>query len=157
MERLLERLDTLFRVLDASPWWVWPSAMVALALGSVGASLFFQPLSPEWVAWPGGGQLGDTCGMILLTGLPCPQCGMTRSWVHGVRGHWAAAFAYNPAGLLLLLWIVAGGFIGAIRLVTRDPHKLRASDGVFFGWIAVWFAIYAGGYALRLAGWNPLP
>lgn len=140
------------------PWWLWPTFLVVLAVSSVGASLFFRPLGTEWVAWPWGGQLGDTCGMIVLTGLPCPQCGMTRSWVHGIRGDLTAAFWFSPAGLALLGWIVAGGVVGAVRLATRDPDRWSPNNLVLFGWILFWLIpLYTLPYVARLAGYNPLP
>lgn len=149
-------IETLERL--RLPWWVWPASMVGMAVFSVAASLFFQPMGPEWVAWPGGGQLGDTCGMILATGQPCPQCGMTRSWVHGIRGDLISAFWFSPSGVALLGWIVVGGIIGAVRLITRNPLALRPSNGMLFGWVMFWLIpLYAGSYVLRLAGFNVLP
>ena len=32
------------------------------------------------------------CPFRRLTGLPCPGCGLTRAWLHALRGDWAAAF-----------------------------------------------------------------
>lgn len=43
------------------------------------------------------------CPFRLLTGLPCPGCGLTRSWVHLVHGQVGAAMAANPFGLVALL------------------------------------------------------
>ncbi|MCA9569358.1 MAG: DUF2752 domain-containing protein, partial [Myxococcales bacterium] len=101
---------------------------------------------------------GDTCGMIVVTGMPCPQCGMTRSWVHGIRGDLLQAFWFSPSGLALLGWIIGGGVVGAVRLVTRDPERLSPPDWALFGWVAFWLVpLYLVGYLLRLGGINPLP
>jgi hypothetical protein len=139
-------------------WWLWPAALVCLALVADGAALLLQPLGAEWVAWPTGGQFGDQCAMITQAGVPCPQCGMTRSFVYAVRGDLLASWFYNPAGLGLWLWLNAGGLVGASRLLVRDPRRLEPPTWLLVGWTLIWLVpIYGGGYALRLAGINPLP
>ena len=153
LERFLERMDAVLMV-----WWVWPTFLVGLAGVSVGAALFFVPLDDQWVAWPWGAQFGDTCGMIQATGMPCPQCGMTRSWVHGIRGDLVAAATFNPAGLALLAWIIGGGVVGAVRLATRDPNRLSPPDWLLYTIVLIWAGpLWLGVYVGRLAGWNPLP
>ena len=51
---------------------------------------------------------GGPCGMLIMTGFPCPTCGMTTAFAHAVRGQWAQAFWAQPAGFVL-----AAGTIGA--------------------------------------------
>ncbi len=46
------------------------------------------------------------CPMRLLTGLPCPGCGMTRAWLSVLRLDFAAAFAFHPLWPLPLLLVV---------------------------------------------------
>ena len=52
------------------------------------------------------------CPLRLLTGLPCPVCGMTRSFVytlHGRLGDAFAAHAFGPALVALAaVWLVLG-------------------------------------------------
>ena len=155
---MIELVQSFFDTLDRSPWWLWPACLLGMGVLSIFLSLFFQPMGMSWVQWPWGGQLGDTCGMIVATGLPCPQCGMTRSWVHGIRGDLQAAFTYNAAGLALLGWTITGGAIGAVRLITRNPKALQPPTWLLFGWISFWLVpLYLGGYVHRLMGYNPLP
>jgi hypothetical protein len=45
--------------------------------------------------------LPELCMSRRMFGLSCPGCGLTRSFISLVRGDVAAAWAYNPAGLLL--------------------------------------------------------
>ena len=40
------------------------------------------------------------CPFRRLTGLPCPGCGLTRSWVYLAHGRWGDAFAAHPFGLV---------------------------------------------------------
>lgn len=42
-----------------------------------------------------------SCPVALLTGFPCPGCGMTRAFIQLVTLHWAEAFNMNPA---IFLW-----------------------------------------------------
>lgn len=51
------------------------------------------------------------CPMVLLTGLPCPGCGMTRAAALFLRGQWLSAWRMHPFFYaLLLLAIVAAVF-----------------------------------------------
>ena len=50
---------------------------------------------------------GPPCLLRAATGIPCPLCGMTTGVVATVHGHWADAFAANPAAPLLVLAVVA--------------------------------------------------
>lgn len=53
-------------------------------------------------------QLGlPPCGFLLLTGSPCPGCGLTTAFAHGIRGHWWLAVNANPLGLALFLAVCA--------------------------------------------------
>jgi len=156
MERF-DRFAALVTSRDAA-WWVWPVVLVGLAVLADGLSLFFQPMGPEWVAFPNGKQFGDTCAMILTTGQPCPQCGMTRAWVHGVRLDLISAFFYSPSGIALLAWINIAGGIGAIRLITRNPRRFEPPAWLLFGWTLFWLIpLYVGSWILRIFGINPLP
>lgn len=47
------------------------------------------------------------CNMVLLTGLPCPTCGMTTAFAHAVRGRLFSAFIAQPAGAVLALAVMA--------------------------------------------------
>ena len=59
-----------------------------------------------------------------MTGLPCPACGMTRSWVYLMHGWWGHALAANALGVVLALAVIA---LGARRLSGAVPglHPAR--------------------------------
>lgn len=88
------------------------------------------------------------CPFRLLTGHPCPGCGMGHALVAGMRGDWAASFHYHPLGLPLLALWTAWLLWGGLNL-SRD----RAfSDGFVpalrrpaYSWaaLALVFAVYA--------------
>lgn len=140
-----------------APWWLWNAFMVGLAVSSLTAALLLTPGSDEFV-YLSGVRVGDTCASIQWFGIPCPQCGMTRSFVHGARFHVREAFLYNPAGYVLFLWFQLGGIIGAVRLAARDRRAVRIPWQVPFYFTIFWaVALWMVPYALRLYGINPLP
>lgn len=157
---MIERLDALLtRLLPkrAPPWWAWPAVLVLLAVGSLGAALVLQP-GPDEFSYVFGNRFGAECAFQTVTGHPCPQCGMTRSFVWGARGHLIRAALYNPAGLALFLWLQAGGVVGALRLIRRDPGAAEPPFSLLFGWTMLWLVgLYGIPWLLRLWGINPLP
>lgn len=108
---------------------------IALALRSWGLPL---PL------WP--------CPVRELTGIPCPTCYLTRSWMAAWRGDLAASLHWHPLGLPLLL--AAAGLTLALLLGRLPrPRRLIPLAGVASGTAAVVWLI-------RLWRWGhgePLP
>jgi hypothetical protein len=154
-EEFLEVVDKVAQW--RSPWWLWSGALVLLAVSSLLSALALQP-GPDEFVYLSGVRVGDTCASITFFGIPCPQCGMTRSFVHGARFHVARAIAYNPAGYALFLWFQVAGVIGAVRLVTRRRDALRPPWNLLAAWIGVWFVLlWFVPWVARLAGVNPLP
>jgi hypothetical protein len=93
----------------------------AIALAACGAVLGIAVwMKPDPRGFGTHQQLGSgPCGMLLLTGLPCPTCGMTTAFAHTVRGQWLRAFWVQPAGfalalatvgaVLVLAWVIVRG------------------------------------------------
>ncbi|WP_370893491.1 DUF2752 domain-containing protein [Janibacter sp. GXQ6167] len=77
------------------------------------------------------------CVFRAATGLPCPGCGLTRSWVHLANGDVGTAFAYNAFGPIMML--LAAGIVGyvVVALVRRRPPEnllnLLASRAMVIG------------------------
>ena len=91
-----------------------------LAVGSL-AGLVIARVWP--VASVDSGEV--TCLMRIVTGLPCPGCGMTRSWVHLAHGDVATAFGYNLFGPVAMA--IAAGIVlyTALALARRRrPERL---------------------------------
>jgi hypothetical protein len=61
------------------------------------------------------------CPFRLVTGLPCPGCGLTRSWVYLVHGQWLDSVAANPFGAVLLALGLAFVLMVAVAVTRRRP------------------------------------
>jgi hypothetical protein len=156
VSRILDAADRIAQL--QPPWWLWNTFLVVLGVSALGSALLLHPGPDEFVYFPNGVRFGDTCAFITLTGQPCPQCGMTRSWVYAARGQWVTSFWYSPGGLALFLWIQLGAVIGAVRLITRTPDRLVPPWALNVGWVLFWLVgLYAVPWVLRLLGVNPLP
>lgn len=66
------------------------------------------------------------CTLVVLLGYPCPTCGMTTAFAHGVRGQWLRAFHAQPAGFLLFLGTIAAVGLSLGALVTGRTLRLNA-------------------------------
>jgi len=134
-----------------------PLLMALLGAGAVLAAVVVQPGPDEW-SYLFGHRLGGPCGFQEVTGLACPSCGMTRSWLWLVRGDLGKAFAYNAAGALLLIGLIAAGLLGVLRLATRDPARLRIPFKVVSTVVIVWMiGPYLALWIARMFGLYPLP
>ncbi|MDD3369380.1 MAG: DUF2752 domain-containing protein [Lachnospiraceae bacterium] len=50
--------------------------------------------------------LGIGCPIRFFTGISCPGCGMTRSWIALLHCNIADAFRYHPLFLLPPIWVI---------------------------------------------------
>lgn len=103
-----------------------------------------------------GTPVDGSCAFREATGHPCPSCGLTRSWVWAARGQLGHALRFHAVGTALWLGLLAGGVLGAWRLLRPRPGALAppwlvasAGGGLFLAWLAQW--------GLRLTGRLPLP
>jgi hypothetical protein len=95
-----------------------PAATEWIATGGLGVATGAFVLSPDGID---DGPV--VCPFRLLTGLPCPGCGLTRSWVHLAHGQWRDSFLANPFGMVLVGLLVA--LVAAVVIArmqrTRPP------------------------------------
>ncbi|MEH3155942.1 MAG: DUF2752 domain-containing protein [Gordonia paraffinivorans] len=90
--------------------------VIATAVGG-GAVLAAFAIPPSVV-----GEGPVLCPFRLATGLPCPGCGLTRSWVAAAHGDLSTAFADNVFGPLSLV-IVALAVVTAVLLRVLAPAR----------------------------------
>lgn len=88
----------------------------ALAAGGAVALATACLLSPELV------EDGPViCPFRRLTGLPCPGCGLTRSWVYLVHGWWRESFLAHPFGPVAVALVVVLAVLAARARLRRTP------------------------------------
>lgn len=69
-------------------------------------------------------QLGlPPCKFLVLTGWPCPSCGLTTSFAYAAHLHFQQAFCANPFGLLLFVVAVVAIPASAILLWRRRSWR----------------------------------
>lgn len=76
-----------------------------------------------FVAWLALYLLDIGCVFRLMTGVPCPGCGMTRAWLAALRLDFAAAFAYHP-----LFWAVPIAFV--LAFVREEMASGKVKRGI---------------------------
>lgn len=78
---------------------------LGIAVAAVGALLYAVCLVPAGnrLVTPGGGEPPTTCWFHEVTGIDCPTCGMTRSYVALLHGDVLGSFRWHPAGPLMVL------------------------------------------------------
>jgi len=92
-------------------------------------------------------QLGlPACTAVMLTGYPCPTCGMTTAFAHAVRGQLVAAFVAQPAGLLLALATMVAGILSVFALLTGYVPQIN-----WYRISPTWVVLI--GVAVILLGW----
>jgi len=71
------------------------------------------------------------CNFVILTGKPCPSCGMTTSFALLVRGDVGASLRANWAGTLIavlwaftMVWAIASGIRGRPLFIPRGRGEL---------------------------------
>ena len=100
-----------------------------------------------------GWQLPELC-LVKRSGGTCPGCGMTSSFVRGVRAD-PAAFRFHPAGPLLLLFVVAQLPYRGYRLLRPRRAPLGEPDWRTLVAAGLFSLLLLGAWATRLAGWTP--
>ena len=97
--------------------------------------------------------LPELCMSRRMFGLSCPGCGLTRSFISLARGDVAAAWAYNPAGLLLFAIVVFQVPFRALQLwrIRRGlPEVIMNRTGLVA--LAAVAVVLIGQWLLRLCG-----
>lgn len=104
-------------------------------------------------------QLGlPPCQFLVMSGLPCPSCGMTTSFALLMRGDLAGSWRANGVGTLMALYGVTaiplalyGALAGRLPVVRSVERWALASVGLFLPllmarwlWVVAWKLCGAG-------------
>lgn len=82
-------------------------ARMAIPAGALCACALIEPRQPPgWIV----------CPFRLLTGLPCPMCGMTRGLASLLRGRWTDAVGFHLLSPVVLVALVAWMVVEAGQL-----------------------------------------
>jgi hypothetical protein len=97
-------------------------------------------------------QLGlPPCNFRLLTGLPCPSCGMTTSFSLLMHGDWRNSLRANAVGTLLALfwlalvpWSLVSALRGRCLFIVSVERALTWTVAIFLVLLLVRWAIVLG-------------
>ena len=95
------------------------------------------------------------CPFRALTGLPCPGCGLTRSWVYLMHGDVGSSLASNWFGPVLILAVVVLAVVSVrSRLGGKRPADLDklVKSKVVLGLFALFITYGAVRLILTMAG-----
>jgi len=105
-------------------WW-------SIVAGCVLVLVAAAAIEPDARGYGTHTQLGlPPCGFLLLTGSPCPGCGLTTAFAYGIRGQWSLAASANLLGLALFLVVslcIPLGVTAALRGWSLDAAIERFS------------------------------
>jgi len=109
----------------------------ALGLAAVFCASFLLP----------AGKIGlGVCAFKEMTGLPCPGCGLTRSFISISHGQFAEAFRMHPLGpfiyLALGFYMVKWGVEAALGKPIAGGIENRFRVPVLWGFIALMLVIW---------------
>ncbi|MFN8103791.1 MAG: DUF2752 domain-containing protein [Acidimicrobiia bacterium] len=99
-------------------------AVLALCGGSISAAFVLAGI--------GGGHAVDgpvLCPLRLLTGIPCPACGLTSSFTELAGGHIGAATSASPLGPVLFAVFAVCAVALVVLLATRRRLALARLSG----------------------------
>lgn len=99
-------------------------------------------------------QLGlPPCGFVLVTGLPCPTCGMTTAFAYTVRGQVVQAIRSQLAGFLIAAATVGAGLAGLVAVATGRRPSLNwyRVNPVHLVWWS--FGLLIAAWALKIVLW----
>ncbi len=92
------------------------------------------------------------CPMLNWTGIPCPSCGLTRSFMALVRGDFHQALSFHAFGPLFFLTFL--GIAVCMGLELSQNRRLKQTPFRRFTYLETWkyiFAVYLLYYGLRIA------
>ena len=96
--------------------------VLTLCLGLILAAFVLEPIGDGLSLV--GRELPDTCSFRRVTGIPCPGCGLSRSWVAAVRGDLSRSVQHHGLGWMLLTYAMLQALRHAAWLAGAR-HRLR--------------------------------
>lgn len=131
----------------------WGGRLYAAGVLAVSGAL----LITAWRLQPGPRQMGThqqlglpPCGFLVITGLPCPTCGMTTAFSHTMHGEFLAAARSQLAGFILAVMTIGAALAGGVAVVSGvrpslNWYRLNPLHGIW--WAA---AVFVLSWALKI-------
>lgn len=88
------------------------------------------------------------CPILSLTGIPCPSCGMTRSFVAIARGNIPDSLSYHGLGIFIFISFILMALHLSIEVVTR-----RSLSSSFHDWLWHHKILVTAGFLIVLFGY----
>lgn len=131
----------------------WCGALVACAGGAV--LTIAASVAPNGNGVATHEKLGlPPCGFLVMSGLPCPTCGMTTSFSWMMHGHPLRSLASQPLGALLCLGTMATVIVGMWMAATGRRLMIDwvrfSPAGLMFTLAAVFFLAWGAKIAYGL-------
>lgn len=146
----------------ANPWGRFLNRVTValLLLGALGVLALAAIVRPDPSGMGTHTRLGlKPCGILVLTGRPCPSCGMTTSFAEAAHLHPLAAARVQPMGFLLFLLTVAFVVVAPVIIWRGDsPFDLVSERVLRWGLL-----LFTGGvivawiYKLLVTPLSPVP
>lgn len=89
------------------------------------------------------------CLFLHWTGIPCPGCGLTTSFVWMAHGAWQKAFEVHPLGPLLFLAFGLAALLAGWEFFGRSTPLSALARGKGMGWAYAAVTLYLGTWAFR--------
>jgi len=81
--------------------------------------------------------LPGTCTFREITGVPCPGCGLTRSFISLGHGHMFEAWTYNPAGFLFFAVVAFQVPYRVFQIVRIHRGQRQHRFAYFDSWVLI--------------------
>lgn len=116
---------------------------LALIAGAGFTLMLARMLTPSIAGYGTHEQLGlPPCLFFKLTGIPCPNCGLTTSFAHSARFHFYQAFIAQPFGLIVFCLTVASipvfVFLLHQRISWSEFIRAKGFDRLIYALIAIY-------------------
>lgn len=140
-------LGPLVRLAPMSRPFIGRLYAAGLALAAAGMMVVAGQLKPSSEGLGTHRQLGlPPCGFLMVTGLPCPTCGMTTAYAYTIRGRIGQAIHAQAAGFILgvatlATAVVAAGCAVAGRAISVNWYRINPLNLVWWtaiGLVAAW-------------------
>lgn len=90
------------------------------------------------------GRIYSTCPFLMITGIPCPGCGLTRAGIALLHGSFARAFEIHP--MIYPIVILSAAFVIERYLLRRDTKPLLKYVFVLLGMMFLLYVYRMGKY-----------